>query len=1190
MRSLVLSVCPLLLVTTAMGQGMNPPQSIGGRPKVVPKPLGSCEVINFEGNPMGTILASISSAGGVGPIGVHGTNPLLGANAAVVFDSTNPTGDDLDLGTPNEVFGGPGQGIAGESGPFVNDMPLGKVLIIGENLVDGDNDGLVDEPDDADLIGASFHVDFSAVAPVTVKCLTLLDIDTDRPGASVQLRDHNNTLLASFPIPVVGNNGVFVLDLGNTSGVHTMDVILNGSGAIDNIKFFSDPATIGDTVFCDVDDDGVQDPGEPGIPGVTVNLACAGPDGMLGTADDYTQSQVTDANGNYLFTDIPAPDICEVSVDPSTAPDDKILGRCPMPIATGIDPGEDFLDADFCFITPGEIGDTVYCDRDDDGEQDPGEPGIPGVLVMLQCAGPDDILGTGDDYIDSQFTDANGNYLFENVPPDQCVVSVDLTTVPPDKEVGMCPTEIPVDLHPGESVLDADFCFRDVPGEIGDTVWCDLDDDGILDPGEPGIPGVTVNLTCAGPDDLLGTADDITDSQMTDANGNYLFTEVPPGECLVEIDPATAPSDKVPGMCPLIVSVDLQAGESFLDADFCFINPPPGCIGDTVWCDTDDDGMQDAGEPGIPDVIVLLLCAGPDGTFGTADDYTDMDVTDAFGMYLFEGVPPGECVVTVDVTSVPDDKEVGMCPTEQDVTVLSGEAYLDADFCFRNRPGEIGDTVFCDLDDDGVQGPTEPGIPGVTVNLTCAGPDGMLGTADDDTDSQVTDANGNYLFTNVPDGECIVAVDPTTVDGKIPGICPTSVDVDLMPAESYLDADFCFVEPAELGDYVWCDLDDDGMLDPGEPGLPGVVIHLLCAGPDRVLGTADDIMLSTTTDMGGFYLFTDLPPGVCEVAVDVGSAPEGKIPGMCPLNYTVGLAPGDSFLDADFCFVNESDDICLVIIDEDTIDNGIISIIAAAASHGVQDDYLINDDRPTEVGNPPLIWNELFPGDIVLLPGGEVDDEGIFALPEDTPWSLADYVAGTVPQALLDEIEDVMPLRDQDLVRLIGLTCTAVVYDSDISMNYEPIQANLQGARYGLFTFTVLGVEVPHHIPEAGSSSSLYSLWFRVEPPMIPTINFEVTVRDHEPDSIQVTRAEMSGGHLCVRGVANHSPGALMTVSVDGDDAGSLLAVDPFVLEFPMTWTGSFYEALIPTTSDLSGRRLKISTDAGGADNIYIGE
>jgi len=936
---------------------------MGKRPRVAPRtPITACETIDFEGIPMGTVVDSVTSSGGVGPIAVFGVNPTLVSNAAVIFDSANPTGGDTDLGTPNEVFGGPGQGIAGQSGPYVNDMPLGKVLIVAENLNDANNDGLVDIPDDADLVGAGFTFDFDAIAPVTVKSITILDIDTDRPGGSLQFFDHNDVIVGTVPLQLTGNNGVLTVDFAPVSGVHRMDVILNGSGAIDNIKFFSDPATIGDTVFCDLDDDGFQDMGEPGIPGVTVNLVCAGSDGLLGTADDYTDSQVTDANGNYLFTNIPAPDLCEISVDESTGPDDKVLGRCPSPIATMLDPGEDFLDADFCFLTPGEIGDTVYCDRDDDGVQDPGEPGIPGVLVTLQCAGPDDVLGTSDDLFDSQVTDGNGMYLFTEVLPNHCIVSVDPTTVPPDKEEGMCPLDIPVDLHPGDSILDADFCFRDVPGEIGDTVWCDEDDDGALDPGEPGIPGVTVNLTCAGPDGMLGTADDFTDSQTTDASGSYLFTDVPPGLCIVEVDPATTPADKIPGMCPLVVSVDLQAGQSFLDADFCFVTPPPGAIGDTVWCDEDGDGVQDAGEPGIPGVTILLVCAGEDGLFGTADDYIDAQVTNAFGMYLFENVPPGECVVTVDTNSIPADKEVGVCPVTVDVTVLSGEMFLDADFCFQNVPAEIGDTVFCDENDDGVQGPDEPGIAGVTVNLVCAGPDGQLGTADDLVDSQVTGADGTYLFTDIPTPDtCVVSVDPTTVAGKIPGLCPLDFEVDLEPADTFLDADFCFVEPAELGDFVWCDLDDDGVLDPGEPGLPGVVVNLTCAGPDRILGNADDVMLSMTTDMSGFYLFTDLPPGACFVEVDVTSAPEGKIPGMCPLHFSVGLAPGESFLDADFCFVNEIDDICLVIIDEDTIDDGILTIIQAAAANGVEADFLVNDDMPTEVGNPPLRWNTMFP-------------------------------------------------------------------------------------------------------------------------------------------------------------------------------------------------------------------------------------
>jgi hypothetical protein len=30
-----------------------------------------------------------------------------GQNAAMIFDSSNPTGGDWDLGTPNEMFGGP---------------------------------------------------------------------------------------------------------------------------------------------------------------------------------------------------------------------------------------------------------------------------------------------------------------------------------------------------------------------------------------------------------------------------------------------------------------------------------------------------------------------------------------------------------------------------------------------------------------------------------------------------------------------------------------------------------------------------------------------------------------------------------------------------------------------------------------------------------------------------------------------------------------------------------------------------------------------------------------------------------------------------------------------------------------------------------------------------------------------------
>ena len=106
-----------------------------------------CEdALVFNLLPAGTTPTALTGRFGSGPVFVSATNPALGAaNAAVVFDSSNPTGDDFDLGTPHESFGGPGVGSAGQMGLATeNDRPLQKILIVGEDLVDANNDNLVD--------------------------------------------------------------------------------------------------------------------------------------------------------------------------------------------------------------------------------------------------------------------------------------------------------------------------------------------------------------------------------------------------------------------------------------------------------------------------------------------------------------------------------------------------------------------------------------------------------------------------------------------------------------------------------------------------------------------------------------------------------------------------------------------------------------------------------------------------------------------------------------------------------------------------------------------------------------------------------------------------------------------------------------------------------------------------------------
>jgi hypothetical protein len=72
------------------------------------------------------------------------------------------------------------------------------------------------------------------------------------------------------------------------------------------------------------------------------------------------------------------------------------------------------------------------------------------------------------------------------------------------------------------------------PSSLSGTVFADFNDDGQIDFGEKGIAGVTVTLT--GTDDL---GDAVSQSQMTDADGAYVFPSLRPGRYrITETQPA----------------------------------------------------------------------------------------------------------------------------------------------------------------------------------------------------------------------------------------------------------------------------------------------------------------------------------------------------------------------------------------------------------------------------------------------------------------------------------------------------------------------------------------------------------------------------------------------------------------------------------------------------------------------------
>ncbi len=129
-------------------------------------------------------------------------------------------------------------------------------------------------------------------------------------------------------------------------------------------------------------------------------------------------------------------------------------------------------------------------------------------------------------------------------------------------------------------------------------------------------------------------------------------------------------------------------------------------------------------------------------------------------------------------------------------------------------------------------------------------------------------------------------------------------------------------------------------------------------------------------------------------------------------------------------------------------------------------------------------------GKTITLYTGQVGDEGWFA-PKTIPasWAAAgptgdglrNYLlagsglgTGGDPESLLDKIPLVTPLRATGLTNLVGLKVCGVVYDSDISINYDPLDGSLKGDNYGTVAFRVLSVTpVAEGVDYSVSSGSL---------------------------------------------------------------------------------------------------------------------
>ena len=133
--------------------------------------------------------------------------------------------------------------------------------------------------------------------------------------------------------------------------------------------------------------------------------------------------------------------------------------------------------------------------------------------------------------------------------------------------------------------------------------------------------------------------------------------------------------------------------------------------------------------------------------------------------------------------------------------------------------------------------------------------------------------------------------------------------------------------PADIGDLVWFDQDEDGIFDTGESGIANIRLHLFSPGADGSPGGGDDILIaSTRTGPTGNYLFSGVPAGVYFVDLDETTLPPDlyATTGTSDPTGTFITTAEQNYLEADFGYYAAPTAVLLASIKAEANGNAIL--------------------------------------------------------------------------------------------------------------------------------------------------------------------------------------------------------------------------------------------------------------------------
>jgi len=686
-------------------------------------------------------------------------------------------------------------------------------------------------------------------------------------------------------------------------------------------------SSIAGTVYRDLNNDGAMSgSGEIGISNVQLRLQ--GTDAYNSPVDVTT---TTNGSGNYIFDNLSPSNVAGYTITEPTQPANFFDGKdtpgtgcgtgsCGTAGAIGTDIISGIqLDANSTAVSylfgelPGNtINGYVYSDANNNGIREGGETGIIGITITLTGTdyGTDGVLGGGDDVAitpRTKTTDASGYYEFtglragnyqiaETQPPAPTYLDgKDTAGTVGGAACGSCSTAVKNRISniimPTFGITAADMNFGELaPASLAGSVYNDTDNSGTRDPGEAGIPGITVTLT--GTNDLGAPVSVVA---ITDVNGNYNFGNLRPGAyTITETQPAGFVDGKdtagslggTTSLIPpknFISAITLGAGQN--GTGYIFGEAGTGITG-SVYVDSNNNGIRNVGEVGILNVTITLT-----GTDTAGNPVTRTTTTAADGSFAFYGLPAtgtsGSYTLTETQPSAWADgldaagtaggtvgNDIISAIHLNGTTVASG-------YTFGERGGSLSGFVYNDVNNNGVKNPGEQGIQGVNITLTGTDINGNPISL-----TTITAADGSYIFNDLPRpngaGYTITETQPSGygegIDtiGSLVGSTHPAQNTFFIPQVSFPaganGTAYNFGERvgaySQVSGRVWFDANHDRVDNEGSSaGRPGWIVELIKR--DNPLDNTGYLLIAqATTDATGNYAFTDVLPNNAGVPTD----------------------------------------------------------------------------------------------------------------------------------------------------------------------------------------------------------------------------------------------------------------------------------------------------------------------------------